>query len=230
MFLSVSHSPADQCGRQMEEALEIGHFLFVAHFQFAVVIHPRVSPFHHPAAGLSFCPMPLPGRALLGQVRDVASDSHLFVCWLSCIALIHTKVLRSAGRRVGPLDDDGVQRCSQQLHVMPIGSGDDKRERGATAVHQQTALGPFFSPGLSGYFQPPLEPAGLCPASHPDSATPKQSPPSRHTPPTRLATAAQRIPPAASVENAYGSRWHCQTLWATPSTDTPCATHTRWRR
>jgi hypothetical protein len=71
---------------------------------------------------------------------------------------------------------------------------------------------------------------GLCPASHPDSATPKQSLPFRHTPPTRIATAAQRIPPAAIVENAYGSRWHCQTLWATPSTDTPCATHTRWRR
>jgi hypothetical protein len=63
--------------------------------------------------------------------------------------------------------------------------------------------------------------------SHPDSATPKQSLPARHTPPTPLATIAQRTPLAATVGNEYGSRWRCQRLWVTPSTDTPFATRTR---
>ena len=49
--------------------------------------------------------------------------------------------------------------------------------------------------------------------SHPDSATPKQSLPARHTPPTPLATIAQRTPLAATVGNEYGSRWRCQRLW-----------------
>ena len=106
-----------------------------------------------------------------------------------------------SGGRLGPLHDDGVQRCPQQLHVMPIGPGDDKRERGATTVHQQAALGPFFFPDLSGCFPPPLVPAGLYPASHPSSATPTQSLPSRHILPARLANRTKN--PSAR------HRWKC---------------------
>ena len=214
----------------MQQALEIGCFLFIAHFQFAVVVHPRVRSFHDPAAGLALDSMPRLRRSLRWHMRNVSSVSHFLLRRLSGVAFIHAKVLWFPGGRFGPLHDDGVQRCPQQLHVMPIGPGDDKRERGATTVHQQAALGPLFFPDLSGCFPPPLVPVGLYPASHPSSATPTQSLPSRHILPVPLATTAQRILPPATVENAYGSHWRCRKLWARPSIGNLCATHTRWPR
>jgi len=230
MFLAISHSPANQRGRQMQQAFEVGHLLFVSHPKLAVIVHPRVGSLHHPAACFAFGPMPLLGRSLPRHMRDVSAISHRLLGRFPRVTLIHAKVLRPAWRRLGPLHHDAIQRCSQQLYVVPIGSGNDKRERGATGVHQQTALGAFFSPGPSGCCRRPLAPVGLCPASRPDSATPKQSPPSRHTRPSQLATTAQKPPPVATIESGHGSRWRCQTLWAMPSTGIPSAAHTRWPR
>ena len=230
MFLAVSHSPTDQRDRQMQQALEVGHLLLVSHPKLTVIVHPRVSPLHHPAACFASGPMPLLGRPLPRHMGDVSAVSHLLLGRFPSGALIHAKILGPARCRLGPLYHDAVQRCSQQLHVVPIGSGDDKRKRGATGVHQQTALGSFFSPGLSDCFRLPLAPVGLCPASHPGSAIPKQSPPSRHTRPSRLATTAQRTPPLATVGSGHGSRWRCQIPWAMPSTGTPSAAHTRWQQ
>jgi hypothetical protein len=230
MFSSFSHPPADQRDCQMQQALEIGRLFFITHSELAVVVHPRVGSFHDPATCLALGAKALPGSSLLGHMRDVTSVPHHLLRRLPRVALIDAKVLRFPGCRSGPLHYDRVQRWSQQFHVVSIGSGDDKRERGATAVYQQTALGPFFSPGLSGYFRPPPEPVGPCPASRPDSAIPRQSLPFRHTPPTPLATTAQKTLRVATSGSACGSRWHCQRLWATPSTDIPCAARRRWQQ
>src|SRR6266404_379570 len=225
-----SHPPTNYRNCQLQQRLEIGGFFLIAHTQLAVIVHPGMRSLHHPATRTPFAFVSGLRHSFLGHMWDIAPLPDLFFSGLAGVALIHAQILGSALRRLRPWHHDRVQRLSQQLHVVPIGPGDDKRERGATAVHQQTALGPFFFPGLSGYFRPPLGPVGLCPASRPGSPTPKQSLPSRHTLPDRLATTEQKIPPAATVGNGYGWRWRCQTLWATPSTDTPCATHTRWRR
>src|SRR5208283_2592649 len=44
------------------------------------------------------------------------------------------------------------------------------------------------------------------------------------------ATAPERNPPAATVENACGSRWRYRIPSAGPSTDIPCAVHKQWPR
>lgn len=225
-----SHSPTDYRDGQMQEGLEIRHLLLVAHAQFAEVVHPRMRPLHHPTArstsGFEACPR----RAFPGHVRDVAPLPHLLLRGFTRIAFIHTEILRSPFRRLRAAHHDRIQRLCQKLHVVPIGPGDDKRERGATAVHQQTALGSFFSPYLSGYFPRPLAPKGPCPGYRPGFAIPKQSPPSRRTPPDRRATNAQTILAAATSGSTGGLRWHCRNFWAGPSIGNRCAARTRWRR
>lgn len=223
-----SHPPTDYRDCQMQQCLEIRGFFLISHSQFAVVVHPRMCSLHHPAARTPFGLVSGCRRSFLGHVWDIAPLPHLLLGGLASVALIHAKVLAAAFRRLGSWDHDRVQRLGQQLHVVPIGSGDDKRERGATAVHQQTALGPFFSPDPSGCSRRPLVPRAPCLASHPNFAIPRQSPPCRRTPPTPLATIVKRSPRAATVESNGEWRWRCRSSWAAPSIGNQCAAHTQW--
>src|SRR5271157_5468922 len=225
-----SHAPTDYRDGEMQQSLEISGFLLITHFQLAVIVHPRMRSLHHPTARPPFGFVTGCRRAFLGNLRDIAPLPPLSLGGLAGIAFIHAEVLASAFRRLGPWDHDCVQRLDQQLHVVPIGSGDDKRERGATAVHQQAALGPFFSPDQSGCFPRLLVPWALCLASRPSFATPRQSPPCRRTPPALRTTTAKRIPPAAIVESNGEWRWRYRNSWAEPSIGNRCAAHRRWRR
>jgi len=214
----------------MQQGLEIRRFLLVAHAQFAVVVHPRVRPLHHPATRPALGSVAGLRHSLLGHVRDISPLSHLFVGRLAGVTLVHTEILRPTLCRPRPRNYDRVQRLGQQLHVVPIGPGDDKRERGATAVHEQAALGPFFFPDRSGCSPPPPVPEELCLASRPGFAIPRQSRPCRRTPPVPPATVAQRILPVATAENSGEWRWRCRNSWGAPSTGNRCAARTRWRR
>lgn len=225
-----SHSPADYRNRQVQQRFEISDLLLVAHAQLAIVVHPGVSPLDNPAPSSSLGSVAGLGGSPRGHVRNIAALPHLLVCGFARVALVHAEVLGTALCRLRPWNHDRVQCLCQQLHVVPIGPGDDKRERGATAVHQQAALGPFFSPDLSGYFPPPLGPKGPCPESRPNFAIPRQSLPSRRTPPVPHATNERKSPLAATAGNDGESRWRCRNSWATPSTDNRCAARTRWRR
>lgn len=225
-----SHPPTDYRDCQMQQRLEISGFFLIPHSQLAVVVHPRMCSFHHPTTRTSFVFVSGYRRSFLGHMRDIAPLPHLSLGGLASIAFIHAEVLASAFRWLGPSDHDRVQCLCQQLHVVPISSGDDKRERGATAVHQQAALGPFFSPDQSGCFPQPLAPAALCLASRPSFAIPRQSPPCHRTPPTPLATIARRSPPAATAESNGEWRWRCRSFWAEPSTGNRYAAHRQWRR
>src|SRR6266567_899581 len=227
MFL---HPPANYRGRQVQQRLKISGFLFVAHTQLAIIIHPGMRALHNPTPSSPLGSVAGFGRSLLGHVGNIATLPHLLFSSFARISLVHAQVLGSALCRLRPWHHNRVQRLGQQFHVVPVRPGDDKRQRGATAVHQQTALRPFFSPDLLGCFPPPLVPKELCPGYHPSFATPKQSLPSRHTPPSPHATSEQRIPPAATVGNNGELRWHCRNSWATPSTDSRCAARTRWRQ
>jgi len=53
-------------------------------------------------------------------------------------------------RNFRALDDDLSQGPIQQFGVVEIGAADGDRQREPTAVDQQTAFAPFFSPGRSG--------------------------------------------------------------------------------
>jgi len=225
-----SHPPADYRNGQMQQRLEIDGFFLVANTQLAVIVHPGMRSLHHPAPRAPFGFVPCLRPSFLGDVRDIASLPHLLLGGFARVALIHTEILGPTLRRFRPWDYDRVQRLGQQLHVVPIGPGDDKRERGATTVHQQTALGSFFSPDRLGCFPPPLAPRELCLESRPSFAIPRQSPPCRRTPPTQLATAARRILPAATAESNGEWHWRCQSSWAVPSTGSRCEAHRRWQR
>ena len=215
----------------MQQTLEISDFLLITHPQFAKVVHPRMGPLHHPTPRLTLGVETFGfRRSLRRHMGNIASVPHLFLGGFAGIPFIHAQILRVPRRGFGSLDHNGVQRQAQQFHVVPIGPGDDKGERGATPVHQQTAFGSFFSPDLSGYSPPLLGPEALCPASRPGFAIPKRSPPSRRIRPGPRATSAQRTPGYANAESAGGSRWHCQSSWAAPSTGSRCAAHTQWRR
>ena len=225
-----SHSPTDYCDRQMQQRLEIRHLLLVAHPQLAEVVHPRMRSLHDPASRSASGFEAFPRRAFPGHMRDITPLPHLLLRRLARIAFIHTEILRSPFRRPRTAHHDRIERLFQKLHVVPVGPGDDKRERGATAVHQQTALGAFFSPDLLGYFPLPLAPKGPCPGFRPGFATPKQSPPSRRTLPGRRATGVQRILAAATAGSTDELNWRCRSFWAEPSIGNRYAAHTRRRR
>jgi len=227
MIPRFSHSPADDRSCQMEQRLEIVCSLFVSHSQLPEVVHPRVRSLDDPAPGSPLGLKPTGSRSLSRHVRDVTPRPHFLLGGFAAVAFIHAEVLRFAGRWLRPMDHNRVQRLRQQLHVVPIGPGDDKRERGATAVHQQAALGPFFFPGQWGYCPRPPVPAAPCPGFHPNFATPKQCLPSRRTPPTPPATIAQKLPGAATAESGCESNWRFRTPWGEPSIGNPCAAHTR---
>jgi len=215
----------------MQQRLEIHGFFLIAHTQLAVIVHPGVRSLYHPATRTSFTFVAGLSHSLpRWHMRYIAPLPHLFFGGLTDVALIHAEILGTALRRLRPRHHDRVQRLGQQLHVVPIGPGDDKRERGATAVHQQTALGPFFFPDLSGCFPPPLAPTELCLGSRPSFAIPSQFPPSRRTLPTPLATTVKRILPASTAESNCEWRWRYRNSWAEPSTGSRCGARRRWRR
>ncbi len=101
---------------------------------------------HHPASGTSFGFEPTLGGALGRKVQNITAREDLLLSRFAGVAFVHTQILRFCSRRLRPGNHDRVQSLSQQFDVVPIGPGHDKRERGATTVHEQAALGPFFFP------------------------------------------------------------------------------------
>jgi hypothetical protein len=229
-MLKSAHTPTNQGCRTLQQRQKIGGRLFVAHQQFTETVEPRVRAFNHPAAGS----LPLPAGAgflsTLSNMRRVATLPHGLRCGVPCIGFVRTQVLPPTATGLWAHDDNAVQGDRQQFDIMPIGSADDKGQRDASTVHQQAALAAFFSPDRWGCY-PPL-PAPVAPflASRRCFATPRQSPPSHHTRPNRLAIMPERIPDHASVESVYGWHWRCQTTWAAPSTGSRCAARRQCRR
>ena len=62
------------------------------------------------------------------------------------VAFVGTQVLATPTGRLGSPNHDAVQCFGQQFHIRPVGSADDKRERDASPLDQQTAFGAFFFP------------------------------------------------------------------------------------
>jgi hypothetical protein len=111
---------------------------------------------------------------------------------------------------------------------MPIGSADDDRQRDATSVGQEVALGPHFFPGPLGSSRRTLLPVAPWSRPHRYFATPKQFPPSHRTQQVPNATERQthlRVPtPETGCEWRLRSQRH---LWEGPSTDSPYEEQTR---
>src|SRR5580658_1267194 len=165
--------------------------------------------------------LPPPGRALattdgfgfladLLYMRNVAARPHDRVGGFAAVTFVGAQILPALAARLGSPNYNAVQGLGQQFDVMPVGSADDKRERDASPVHQQTAFGPFFSPDPSGCSPPLPEPMELCLGCRQCSAIPRQSLPDRRIQPSRPARVGGRIPPRATVGSADAPRWRCQ--------------------
>ena len=164
------------------------------------------------------------------HVRNVASRPHDRGGRLPAVTFVGTQMLATPAGRLGPPDHDAIQGFSQQFHVVLVGPADDKRERDASPVDQQTAFGAFFSPDPWGCCPPLPEPVALYPRSHQCSATPKRSLPDHHTRLNQPAIVGEKNLRRATVESDGEQPWHCQNSWAGPSTDNRFAAHTRSRR
>src|SRR5262249_21069892 len=61
------------------------------------------------------------------------------------VSLIQAHTLGPRGGRLGPLDDEAVEGRREQLHIRPIGAGDDEPQRPPLALGQQAALDATFA-------------------------------------------------------------------------------------
>ena len=112
---------------------------------------------HNPAPGS------IPGVAFLGarllaalaNMGKIVAFPHGFCGGFAGIALVRAKMFRL---RWGTIQYDSIQSRLQKFHVMALRPAHDYRQRDSTGVHQQAALGPFFSPGPWGWVRPPPAP------------------------------------------------------------------------
>ena len=229
-MLRSAHSPANQGRRALQQRQKIGGGLLIAHQQFAKPVEPRVGALDHPAAGA--LPLPTGARLFpaLPHMRRITSGLHGLCGGTPSIGFVRAEILPPPPAGFGAHDYDAIQSDRQQFDIMPVGPADDKGQRDASTVHQQTSFAAFFPPGRSDCCPPLPAPAALCLASHQCFAIPKQSPPVHHTRPNRPATAPGRIPARASVESVCERNWRCRTIWAAPSTGSRCAAHKQCRR
>ena len=85
--------------------------------------------------------------------RCIAAGANLLINGVSIISLIRIQKPLSFHREG---DDHGIKYGTELTDVMSVRSGNDQRQRDATCVHQEMALGPFFSPDPWDSGQSPL--------------------------------------------------------------------------
>src|SRR5882724_2408287 len=219
------HPKTDHGSRAVRERQVVRFFFLIAHEELPKAIEPRVAAFDDPASGRLAAAFRPGFIADLAHVGSITALPHYRLGRVALVGFVSTQVLWFAPRGLGPMNDNAVQSDIQQFHIMAIGAADDKRERGANSVDQQTALRAFFSPDPLGWVQQLLARAGLCPWCRRYFAKSKRSLPSRRIPPSLPATGARRTHRAATVGSAYGWHCRCQNYRAAPSTDSPCARH-----
>lgn len=104
--------------------------------------------FDRPAA-LSVCSgtaKPSLGFFLLADAWSVAAFQRRPLSRPAGIARIGAQQLPTARVRFRTCDHNRIEDPIHLAQVMPIGSGDDEGQRDSMGVHQDVALGAFFSP------------------------------------------------------------------------------------
>jgi hypothetical protein len=135
-----------------QRLIAVGQFL-IPHQELAEPIKPGVGGFHDPA--------PVPGWApwfalLPANPREIPMRGKDRLGWFPLIAPVGIQ----KGVLVRQGENQGIQDRLQLADIVPVGSGYDQRQRGATPVDQHMALAPIFFPGLSGWVRRPLGPGG----------------------------------------------------------------------
>lgn len=113
---------------------------FIPDQQLPEAVEPGVRCFNHPATVLRGAPS---STLLPDHPRRIASGENLLANSFSIISLVR---IQESLPFVGEGDDHGIQYGTKLTDVMSVRSGNDQRQRDATCVHQEMALGPFFFP------------------------------------------------------------------------------------
>ena len=129
--------------------------LLISDQKFSESVEPGVRRLHDPMSVL----WRTPAFALLPcDPWSVAPRTDLLANRFTVVSLIRIQESLSSS---GKGNDDGIEHCGELTDVMPIGPGDDQRQRDAMAVHQEMTLASLFFPGLSGSDQLLLLPEAL---------------------------------------------------------------------
>src|SRR6266487_1579092 len=159
------------------EKCQVILWLFIpANKQPTKAIHPRMRPFHHPAACFEpRLPLDRPGFfptwANVGRKAKFAQDvTHLLVV----VALVETHPLRLLLGRLRTLDYDALDGRSHQLHIMAIRSLNRQANRHPMPFGKQAPFHPTLAAigRIGAGFFP--RPTGLWSSLHPSRASPSQ--------------------------------------------------------
>src|SRR5437870_4436598 len=139
--MNISGHPEAEHGSCAVCERQIVCFLFlITHEKLSKAIEPRMAAFDDPTSSR------LPSAFRSGLITDlphvgsITALPHYCLGRFALIGFVGTQMLRLPTRGPGPTNDNAVQSDIQQFHIMAIGAADDKRERGANTVDQQTAL------------------------------------------------------------------------------------------
>lgn len=169
---------------------------------------------------------------LARNVRNVAESSGESFRGPTTVTFVQAKVLPAPPGRLGTWKRDRLQRGTQQLGVMGVGTCDCDAQRYATGVSHDgpfdaklTAIGRVFA----GFFPRPAVPwswnrraTAIATRSHGDG----------HTVVGTSSRSVGRRGVGSIPESTDAPCWGSQTVAAVPSTDSPCAIdrRCRWRR
>jgi len=112
-----------------------------------------------PAAGAE-AGLTLDRIGLLAARADVGAEAKLageFVHLEIVVALVEAEALRLIGARLGPLDQDALERRAKELEVVDVRARDLESDRDAAPLADERALRPLFalSVGLGPVSAPP---------------------------------------------------------------------------
>lgn len=134
----------------MNEGLVTFHKLLIPDKQLPEPVEPGVRCLNNPPPVLRRAPS---SPLLPDDSRCIASGANLLTNRFSIISLIRIQKPLSFVRKG---NDHGIKHGTELADVMSVRSGNDQRQRDATCVHQEMALGPFFSPDPWDSGQSPL--------------------------------------------------------------------------
>ena len=231
---SLSENPSDTPSGEGELKMQKGQvvrgFLFPADQQASCAIGPRVRAFHDPSASACGSAMrALRVLAFAGNVNDVAAASGGTANGFGVVALVGTQMLTLARPWCRTADGEAFECFRDQLLVMHIGPGNRDTHGHTATVGQHGAfdaqlatIGRVFP----GFFPRPVAPWS---SPRPNFATASRSPAGRHTPATPVATVCETRRAAPTPESRRAGRCPNRTRWASPSTGSPSAAHTKPR-
>jgi len=214
---------------QMDKGRVIADLLFPTHKQAPRAVRPGVTSFDYPAAST------LPGAtlwldfALTRDVRNITEASGESFCGPTAVAFVQTEMLPTPSGRLGTRQGNRLQRGTQQLDVVSVGTGDRDAQRHAATIRHDRSLDAeltAISRVFAGFFPRPTAPWSWL---RPVLASAIRSRVACHTF-ADIFSRSDEISGVGSIpESTDAPCWASRTVAAMPSTGSPYATDRRFR-